>query len=108
MASLSASPVLGMTVPAKIASYMAAAKPLLASMDGEGARAVEAAGCGFASPAQDSDALANNMLALYRAGKAERCALGQKAFAWYQANYRRRAVLDQLEAFLIPGEKTNV
>ena len=108
VASLSASPDLGMTVPAKIASYMAAAKPLLASMDGEGARAVEAAGCGFASPAQDSDALANNMLALYRAGKAERCALGQKAFAWYQANYRRRAVLDQLEAFLIPGEKTNV
>ena len=108
VASLSASPDLGMTVPAKIASYMAAAKPLLASMDGEGARAVEAAGCGFASPAEDSDALAANLLALYQTGEAERAALGQKAFAWYQANYRRRAVLDQLEAFLLPAEKTNV
>ena len=97
-----------MTVPAKIASYMAAAKPLLASMDGEGARAVEAAGCGFASPAEDSDALAKNMLALYQTGEAERAALGQKAFAWYQTNYRRRAVLDQLEDFLLPTEKTNV
>ncbi|WP_283128067.1 glycosyltransferase family 4 protein [Allofournierella massiliensis] len=108
VASLSASPDLGMTVPAKIASYMAAAKPLLASMDGEGARAVEAAGCGFASPAEDSDALAKNMLALYQTGEAERAALGQKAFAWYQTNYRRRAVLDQLEDFLLPTEKTNV
>ena len=108
VASLSASPDLGMTVPAKIASYMAAAKPLLASMDGEGARAVEAAGCGFTSPAEDSDALAKNMLALYQTGEAERAALGQKAFAWYQTNYRRRAVLDQLEDFLLPTEKTNV
>ena len=108
VASLSASPDLGMTVPAKIASYMAAAKPLLASMDGEGARAVETAGCGFASPAEDSDALAKNMLALYQTGEAERAALGQKAFAWYQTNYRRRAVLDQLEDFLLPTEKTNV
>ena len=50
-----------MTVPAKIASYMAAAKPLLAGMDGEGARAVEPPDAGFASPRpEDSDALAKN------------------------------------------------
>lgn len=108
VASLSASPDLGMTVPAKIASYMAAAKPLLASMDGEGARAVESAGCGFSSPAENVDDLAKNMLALYQASAAERTALGKKAFAWYQANYRRCTVLDQLENFLIPEEKRNI
>ena len=41
---LSDSPDLGLTVPAKVASYMAAGKPVLASMDGAGNAAVAAAG----------------------------------------------------------------
>ena len=105
VASLSASEDLGLTVPAKIASYMAAAKPLLASMDGEGAAAVTAAACGLVSGAQDTAALAENMLALYRMTPQRRAALGQNAFAWYEAHYRRKAVLDQLEDFMLRGNQ---
>ena len=47
---LSDSPDLGLTVPAKVASYMAAGKPVLASMDGAGNAAVAAAGRGSAPP----------------------------------------------------------
>lgn len=100
VAALSASPDLGLTVPAKIASYMAAAKPILASMDGEGAAAVTAAECGFASPAEDVNALAAAMLRLYTLSPADRTALGHKAFAYYQEHYRRRAVLTRLEEFI--------
>ena len=100
VASLSASPDLGMTVPAKIASYMAAAKPLLASMDGEGAAAVAEAGCGFVSAAEDVDALAANMAALCTASPDERAEMGRRAFAYYETHYRRRAVLDRLEEFI--------
>ena len=100
VASLSASPDLGMTVPAKIASYMAAAKPLLASMDGEGSAAVAEAGCGFVSAAEDVDALAANMAALCAASPDERAEMGRRAFAYYETHYRRRAVLDRLEEFI--------
>ena len=62
---LSDSPDLGLTVPAKVASYMAAGKPVLASMDGAGNAAVAAAG-GLSSPACDAAALADNLLALTR------------------------------------------
>lgn len=72
---------------------MAAAKPLLASMDGEGRAAVEQAGCGWASAACDVDALAQNMQAACSAGMAERAALGERAFAYYRAHYRRRELL---------------
>ena len=48
--SLSDSPDLGLTVPGKVASYMAAGKPVLASMDGAGHDAVAEAG-GLASAA---------------------------------------------------------
>ena len=105
VASLSASPDLGMTVPAKIASYMAAAKPLLASMDGEGAAAVAEAGCGFVSAAEDVDALAANMAALCAASSDERAEMGRKAFAYYETHYRRRAVLDRLEKFILRGNQ---
>lgn len=99
--SLSDSPDLGLTVPAKVASYMAAAKPLLASMDGEGRAAVEQAGCGWASAACDVDALAQNMQAACSAGMAERAALGERAFAYYRAHYRRRELLTRLEEFIL-------
>ena len=100
VASLSDTEDLGMTVPAKIASYMAAAKPLLASMDGEGAAAVAEAGCGFVSAAEDVDALAANMAALCAASPDERAEMGRRAFAYYETHYRRRAVLDRLEEFI--------
>ncbi len=100
VASLSDSPDLGMTVPAKVASYMAAAKPLLASMDGEGAAAATACG-NLASPAGDVDALAQNMLRLYRMSASERQQLGQNAYDYYAAHYRRSQLLTQLENFIL-------
>ena len=75
---LSDSPDLGLTVPAKVASYMAAGKPVLASMDGAGNAAVAAAG-GLSSPACDAAALADNLLALTRMDAAQRAAMGQSA-----------------------------
>ncbi|MBQ8647735.1 MAG: glycosyltransferase WbuB, partial [Oscillospiraceae bacterium] len=99
--SLSDSPDLGLTVPAKVASYMAAAKPLLASMDGEGRAAVQAAGCGWATPACDVDALADSMAAACAADAEERAAMGRRAFEWYSGHYRRRELLTRLEEFIL-------
>ena len=70
---LSDSPDLGLTVPAKVASYMAAGKPVLASMDGAGNAAVAAAG-GLSSPACDGAALADYVVALTRLVAALRAA----------------------------------
>ena len=95
--SLSDSPDLGLTVPGKLASYMAAAKPVLASMNGAGYAAVLESGGGLVSPACDQKALADNMLALYRMTDAERAALGAKAKAYYTAHYRRAELLKRLE-----------
>ena len=99
---LSDSPDLGLTVPAKVASYMAAGKPVLASMDGAGNAAVAAAG-GLSSPACDATALADNLLALTRMGAAQRAAMGQNAKEYYLAHYRRSELLRKLEHFILEG-----
>ena len=99
---LSDSPDLGLTVPAKVASYMAAGKPVLASMDGAGNAAVVAAG-GLSSPACDAAALADNLLALTRMDAAQRAAMGQSAKEYYLAHYRRSELLRKLEHFILEG-----
>lgn len=99
---LSDSPDLGLTVPAKVASYMAAGKPILASMDGAGNAAVAAAG-GLSSPACDAAALADNLLALTRMDAAQRAAMGQSAKDYYLAHYRRSELLRKLEHFILEG-----
>ena len=99
---LSDSPDLGLTVPAKVASYMAAGKPVLASMDGAGNAAVAAAG-GLSSPACDAAALADNLLALTRMGAAQRASMGQSAKEYYLAHYRRSELLRKLEHFILEG-----
>ena len=99
---LSDSPDLGLPVPAKVASYMAAGKPVLASMDGAGNAAVAAAG-GLSSPACDAAALADNLLALTRMDAAQRAAMGQSAKEYYLAHYRRSELLRKLEHFILEG-----
>ena len=99
---LSNSPDLGLTVPAKVASYMAAGKPVLASMDGAGNAAVAAAG-GLSSPACDAAALADNLLALTRMDAAQRAAMGQSDKEYYLAHYRRSELLRKLEHFILEG-----
>lgn len=99
---LSDSPDLGLTVPAKVASYMAAGKPVLASMDGAGNAAVAAAG-GLSSPACDAAALTDNLLTLTRMDAAQRAAMGQSAKEYYLAHYRRSELLRKLEHFILEG-----
>lgn len=102
--SLSDSPDLGLTVPGKLASYMAAGKPILASMNGAGFAAVQQSGGGLVSPACDQHALAENMLRLTKMTETDRAALGAKAKEYYLAHYRRAKLLRRLETFILQGE----
>ena len=102
--SLSDSPDLGLTVPGKLASYMAAGKPILASMNGAGFAAVQQSGGGLVSPACDQHALAENMLRLTTMTETDRAALGAKAKEYYLAHYRRAELLRRLETFILQGE----
>ena len=102
--SLSDSPDLGLTVPGKLASYMAAGKPILGSMNGAGFAVVQQSGGGLASPACDQQALAENMVKLYTMDSARRAALGTKAKKYYLEHYRRAELLRRLETFILQGE----
>jgi glycosyltransferase involved in cell wall biosynthesis len=67
LVSLARNPILAETVPSKLQAYLAAGKPIIASLDGEGAKVVMEAGAGFACPAEDAPALARAVLMLRNA-----------------------------------------
>ncbi|MDL2214183.1 glycosyltransferase family 4 protein [Clostridia bacterium OttesenSCG-928-O13] len=99
-AGLSASENIGMTVPAKIASYLAAGRPLLCAMDGAGAKAAADSGAALVSPAGDAAALAQNILKLQAMDAAARQKMGQAGREYYRQHYKRNTLLQKLEDFI--------
>lgn len=64
LVSLVRDPIMSLTIPSKVQTYLAAGRPIIAALDGEGARVVLAAGAGVACPAEDAVALAQAILSL--------------------------------------------
>lgn len=100
LVSLKANPVFMLTVPAKLQAYMACGRPIVAMLDGEGARIVDEAGAGLACPAGDSGALAAAVLRMARMDRAEREAMGQRGLAYYRSHFEREKLFVQLETWM--------
>lgn len=82
--------IFALTIPSKVQAYMAAGKPILAALDGEGARIVEQAGAGLCSQAEDAAALARNIESLYEASPEKRAAYGAASFSFFCNNYEMK------------------
>lgn len=93
-------PIFALTIPGKLQSYLACARPILAMLDGEGARIVQESGAGFASPAGDAEGLAAQVLKLAAMSDAERSAMGLNGRQYYETNFDRTRLFDQLETWL--------
>lgn len=100
LVSLRKAPIFSLTIPSKIQSYLASGKPILASLDGEGARIVREAGAGTVAPAQDADALAEAALELYRSSSEERDQMGLQGRSYFEEHFEREKLLDRLEDWM--------
>lgn len=87
LVSLTKSPIMSQTVPSKVQAYLAASRPIICSMDGEGARIVREAGAGVACPAEDDEALANAVLTVLQAGEEAGARMGLRGRQYYEENF---------------------
>jgi glycosyltransferase involved in cell wall biosynthesis len=85
-----------MTIPSKLQAYMAMGRPILAALDGEGARIVEEAGAGYCSPAGDAEALRKNILRMAAAHQEEKDRMGRAGRDYFDRNFAPDTVADQL------------
>jgi glycosyltransferase involved in cell wall biosynthesis len=97
LVTLRRDPVLSLTIPAKVQSYLACAKPIIGALDGEGAAVIVEAGAGVCSPAEDPQALAAQVLGLCDLDAAKRLAMGQRGRDYFLANFGSDMLLGRLE-----------
>ena len=100
LVTLADQPIFAATVPNKVQAYMAAGRPIVACLNGEGARLVLEAEAGLTAPAEDPQALANTILSLYRMSSDQREAMGANGRKYYQTHFDHDHLVGQLIEYL--------
>lgn len=95
LVTLKADPVLSLTLPGKMQSYLAAGKPVVGAINGETAAVVADADCGVCVVAEDADALADALVSLADAPERLR-EYGANARRYYEAHFQKDAFLRKL------------
>lgn len=87
LVSLRDEPIFAMTIPSKVQGYLAAGRPIIASLNGEGARVIREANAGFACPAGDGGALAAAITNLFHLDRDARRELGENARLYAERHF---------------------
>jgi glycosyltransferase involved in cell wall biosynthesis len=97
LASLKEDPLFEITVPAKVQSYLPSGKPIIVSMDGEGAELINDAQAGISCKASNAKELAEAVERLYEMPNSERQKLGDNGKQYFFENFEREMLLSRLE-----------
>lgn len=100
VASFADMPVLALTLPRKVQSYMAAGRPVIATAPGETKRVIEEAGCGSVCDPEDPDQLISACRNLAKTSEKERRAMGLRGREYCKENYARAGFFSTLERCL--------
>ncbi len=100
LVSLKKDLIFTLTIPSKIQSYLACGKPIIASLDGEGARIVKEANAGFVSNSEDVIGLKDAIRKLYFLSVEDQMELGKNARLYFEQEFERERLIDKLELIL--------
>lgn len=100
LVSLNDEEAFAQTIPSKIQAYLAAGRPVIACLNGEGARVVSEAQAGLVSPAEQVVPLVQNIRAVKAMSQAERAEMGRSGRAYFDANFEMTAQVERLATLL--------
>lgn len=100
LVSLKKDPAFSLTIPGKVQSYLAAGRPILGMLDGEGADVIQRAEAGLVCPAGDGLALAETLVRLAALPAQDRLRMGERGQAYARAEFDRQALMSRLNGFL--------
>ena len=96
LVTLSDEPIFAKTIPNKIQAYLAVGRPILACLNGEGARVVNEAKAGIVVSAGDSKGLSEAILTLYQLPRSERAIYGKNGRNYYEINFKHEKLIEIL------------
>lgn len=88
-----------MTIPAKLQSYLACGKPILASAGGETKKIIDASQSGFCTQTGDEEELAKSIIKLINLKEADRNVMGERARLFYEQNFDKNRLLDKMDQY---------
>ncbi|MBN7822719.1 glycosyltransferase family 4 protein, partial [Bowmanella yangjiangensis] len=100
LVSLNAEPIFAQTIPSKIQAYLAAGRPIVAALDGEGARVVHEAKAGLASPAGQVLPLVANIRSMFALSAEARAAMGGSGQAYFTEHFEMQMQTRRLTELL--------
>jgi glycosyltransferase involved in cell wall biosynthesis len=100
LVTLARSDAFALTVPSKVQAYLAAGKPIVAALDGEGARVVIEAGAGFGVPAEDPAALADTLRTMAAMPADALAGMGRSGREYYDAHFAPALLARRMLALL--------
>lgn len=96
LVTLAKQPIFSLTIPSKLQAYLASGKPVIACLDGEGARIVQEAHAGITAPAEDAGALAEAVLQLYHSPIEKLTQMGRNAQNYFKMHFKQDLVMRML------------
>ena len=100
LVTLRKEPIFALTIPSKVQPYLACGKPIIAALDGEGARVIQEAGAGLTVPAENPHRLAEAVLAMYHMEESDRRAMGDRGRIYFEENFDRSLLLNRLDGWM--------
>lgn len=89
--------IFSITIPAKVQSYLACGKPILAMVNGEASKIIQESNAGFVCKSGDSDGLAKNVISMSRLSNEALKLLGSNSLKCYRKNFDRKMLFKRAE-----------
>ncbi len=100
LVSLNDEDIFAQTIPSKIQAYLAAGKPIIACLNGEGARVVQEAGAGLSCPAEQVPALVTAIRRMQSLSELERATMGRSGREYFEQNFEMTRQIRRLVELL--------
>ena len=100
LVTLKKDPIFSLTIPGKLQSYLACGKPIIAALDGEGARIIAESKAGVVCASEDAKGLADAVMELYQMTKDQRDIMGKAGLTYYNTHFDREMLISQLEGWM--------
>jgi colanic acid biosynthesis glycosyl transferase WcaI len=108
LVTLKKDPIFSLTIPGKLQSYLACARPIIAVLDGAGADVIEESKSGLVCPPDDSNKLAEAVLKMYNMSKENRTRMGNAGRKYFEAYFEGEMLVNKLEAWMKEVSKKQI
>jgi glycosyltransferase involved in cell wall biosynthesis len=89
--------IFSITIPAKVQSYLACGKPILAMVNGEAANVISGANAGFTCSAGDFVGLSKNILKMSKMPSMDLKHIGENSYNCYKKYFDRKMLFEKAE-----------